>query len=95
MWISDRLNSAGSIIMVKTLEKEFKYYLDHQDELVKEYNGKFIVIHDSKVAGAYDSELEAVKEASKQYKPGTFLVQKCEPGNSSYTQTYHSRVAFV
>jgi hypothetical protein len=81
--------------MVKALEKEFKYYLDHQDELVKEYDGKFIVIHGSKVVGAYESELDAIKETSKKYKPGTFLVQKCEPGNGSYTQTYHSRVAFV
>ena len=81
--------------MVKLLEKEFKYYLDNQDELVKEYNGKFIVIHGSKVVGAYESELEAIKETSQKYKPGTFLVQKCEPGNSSYTQTYHSRVAFI
>jgi len=81
--------------MVKALEKEFKYYLEHQDELVKEYDGKFVVIHGSKVVGAYESELEAIKEMSKKYKPGTFLVQKCEPGNSSYTQTYHSRVAFV
>jgi hypothetical protein len=81
--------------MVKALEKEFKYYLDHQDELVKEYDGKFIVIHGSKVVGAYESELDAIKETSKKYKQGTFLLQMCEPGNSSYTQTYHSRVAFV
>jgi hypothetical protein len=81
--------------MVKTLEKEFRFYVDHQDELVKEYNGKFVVIHGSAVAGTYESELEAIKEATKKYKPGTFLVQKCEPGNSSYTQTFHSRVAFV
>ena len=85
----------GSDAMVKLLEKEFKYYLDNQDELVKEYNGKFIVIHGIKVVGAYESELEAIKETSKKYKPGTFLVQKCEPGNGSYTQTYHSRVAFI
>ena len=79
------------------LEKEFKYYLDHQDELVKKYNGKVIVIKDSKVIGTYDSELEAVKETTKKHKHklGTFLVQKCEPGTESYTQTYHSRVAFV
>lgn len=81
--------------MVKALEIEFKYYLDHQDELVKEYDGKFIVIHGSKVVGAYESELDAIKETSKEYKPGTFLVQKCEPGSSNYTQTYNSRVAFV
>lgn len=76
------------------LEKAFRYYLDRQTELVKEYNGKFIVIKDDKVIGAYDSDVEAVLETSKKHALGTFLVQKCEPGAESYTQTYHSRAAF-
>ena len=81
--------------MEHPLVKEFKYYLDHQDELVKQYNGKFIVIKEGSVIGAFDSELEAVRETAKQHEMGTFLVQKCEPGSESYTQTYQSRVAFV
>jgi 3-methyladenine DNA glycosylase AlkD len=80
--------------MNKTLEKEFKYYLDHQDELVEKYNGKFVVIRGCNVLGAYDTELEAIKKTSEEHELGTFLVQKCEPGSESYTQTYHSRVAF-
>ena len=77
------------------LEKEFNYYLEHQEELVKKYNGKFLVIKDANVIGAYDSELEAVEGTAKDHELGTFLVQKCEPGSESYTQTYHSRVAFT
>jgi hypothetical protein len=77
------------------LEKEFKYYLENQRELVKQYNGKFIVIKDLKVIGTYDSELEAVQKTAEKYDLGTFLVQKCEPGSESYTQTYHSRVSLV
>ena len=77
------------------LEKEFNYYLEHQEELVKKYNGKFLVIKDCNVIGAYDSELEAVEKTAKEHELGTFLVQKCEPGSESYTQTYHSRVAFI
>lgn len=75
------------------LEKEFKYYLEHQDEFVKEYNGKFIVIKGDNVLGAFASALEAVEKTTEQHELGTFLIQKCEPGNASYTQTYHSRVA--
>ena len=78
-----------------SLKKEFEYYLEHQDELVKKYNGKFIVIEDCQVIGEYDSRLEAVEKTSKKYELGTFLVQKCEPGSESYTQTYHSRVSFA
>ncbi len=80
---------------MEKLEKEFKYYLEHQDELVKEYNGKFIVIKDCEVIGVFDSELEAVEKTAEKYELGTFLVQKCEPGTESYTQTYHSRVLFA
>ena len=81
--------------MMGELEKEFNYYLEHQDELVKKYDGKFIVIKDCAVIGAFDSELEAIERTAEQYELGTFLVQKCEPGNEGYTQTYHSRVAFA
>ena len=77
------------------LKQEFKFYLDNQDDLVKKYNGKFIVIKDQKVIGAYDSEIDAVEKTAREYELGTFLVQKCEPGTESYTQTYHSRVTFV
>lgn len=81
--------------MVEQLEKEFNYYLAHQNELVKLYNGKFIVIKNCQVIGIYDSEYEAITETTKQNELGTFLVQKCEPGTDNYMQMYHSRVAFV
>lgn len=78
--------------MNEKLEKEFNYYLKNQDELVKKYNGKFIAIKDNKVIGVYDAELDAIKKTSEDHELGTFLIQKCEQGDASYTQTYHSRV---
>ena len=81
--------------MENPLEKEFRYYIDHQDDLVKHYNGKVIVIKNGQVIGVYESEIEAVEETSKKEEPGTFLVQKCNPGTDNYIQMYHSRVAFV
>lgn len=78
-----------------TLEKEFQYYLEHQNELVEKYNGKYIVIKNQQVISVFDNELDAIKKTSTDHELGTFLVQKCEPGTSSYTQTYHSRVAFA
>jgi len=80
---------------VEKLEKEFKYYLEHQGKLIKEYNGKFVVIKNCEVIGVFDSELEAVEKTAEKHELGTFLVQKCEPGNESYTHTYHSRVVFA
>ena len=80
---------------MEKLEREFKYYVEHQDELVEKYNGKFIVIKDCNVIAAFDSELEAIERTAEQYELGTFLVQKCELGSESYTQTYHSRAVFA
>jgi len=77
-----------------SLEKEFEFYLKNQVELAKKYNGKYIVIKNCEVIGAFDSEIEAVEKTSVHHELGTFLVQKCEPGKESYTQTYHSRVIF-
>ena len=76
------------------LEDEFKYFLEHKEEFADKYNGKFIVIKDQEIIGVYDSELEAIEKTSKKEKIGTFLVQKCEHGDSSITQTFHSRVSF-
>ena len=81
--------------MANPLEKEFQYYLDHQDELVAKYNGKVIAIKNCKVIGTYETELEAVTETAKTEEMGTFLVQKCTPGAESYTRTFHSRVVFA
>jgi hypothetical protein len=77
-----------------SLEKEFDYYLKHQEELVSRYDGRFIVIKDGRVIGDYADELEAVRQTSKDHEMGTFLVQKCGAGTENYTQSFHSRVSF-
>ncbi len=74
------------------MEKEFKYYLKHQSELVKKYNGKFIVLKNEKVIGVYDSHSEAYNQTVKKEELGTFLIQHCLPGSESYSQTFHSQV---
>ena len=76
------------------LEKEFKYFKDHQEELVKKHNGKYLVIVGEEVVGVYDTEIEAYLEAKKRHQPGAFLLQHCLPGENTYTQTFYSRVNF-
>jgi hypothetical protein len=73
------------------LEKEFKYYLEHQSDLVEKYNGKFIVLKNEIVIGAYSSQIEAYNETIKKEELGTFLIQLCAPGSESYTRTFHSQ----
>ena len=74
------------------LKDQFQYYLDHQDELVAQYNGKFLVIKDLSVAGVFDSQDEAYKNSIGKFEAGTFLIQQCAPGKDNYTQIFHSRV---
>ena len=80
--------------MDNPLQQEFRFYIEHQDEMVKKYNGKFIVIKDEIVLGAFDDELTAVTETRKAHELGTFLVQRVSPGDAAYSQTFHSRVIF-
>lgn len=75
------------------LQEEFDYYLSHQEELVKQYNGKFLVIKDQKVIGAYSTQQEAYFETKKEHEVGTFIIQLCTPGKEAYTATFHSRIS--
>jgi hypothetical protein len=75
------------------LEKEFKYYIDHQKELIKQYNGKYIVIIGEQVVGSYDTQRQAYDETVKEHEEGTFLIQYCSPGEESYSHVFHSRVS--
>ena len=81
--------------MSANLQKEFEYFLAHQQELARQYSGKILVIKDQTIIGVFDSELEAIQETSKTHELGTFLVQKCDSTEESHTQTFHSRVAFA
>lgn len=81
--------------MESPLKREFDYYLANQAELVKRYDGRYVVIKGAMVIGDYTDQLSAVSETSKTEELGTFLVQKVEPGSAAHTQTFHSRVAFA
>jgi hypothetical protein len=77
------------------LEKEFKYYVNHQAELVKKFLGRFLLIKDETVVKDFGTIEDAFSYASKIYEPGTFLIQECLPGEDNYTQTFLTRAIFV
>jgi hypothetical protein len=80
--------------MSSPLQPEFEFYLSHQDEMVEKYDGRYVVIKNGDVLGAYDDELSAVTETQKAHELGTFLVQKVSSGDAEYSQTFHSRAVF-
>lgn len=73
-----------------SLLPEFEYYRANQDQLVEQYGGRVIVIKEQQVIGVYDSERQAVDETVKTHELGTFLVQRCGPGEDNYTFTFHT-----
>ena len=76
----------------ETLSDEFHYYMEHQADFVKKYDGKVIVLKNHEVLGAYESELDALVETTKDHEQGTFMVQKVSEGEEDYTVTIHCPV---
>lgn len=81
--------------MDSPLKSEFEWFLAHKADLLKKYDGKFVVIKNQTVLAAYDDRATAVSETVRAHELGTFLVQKVEPGDQAYTQSFHSRAAFL
>ena len=77
------------------LQSLFDYYLQNQQQLVGQYNGKYLVIKDNSVVGVYDNEQDAYFDSEEKYGLGNFLIQLCTEGNAAYTQTFSSRVTFA
>jgi hypothetical protein len=76
-------------------QQEFNYFKDNQKRLVEKYRGKILVLIGAEIVGVYNSNIEALNEATKRYKLGTFMIQPCEPGPEAYTITISSNVITV
>lgn len=67
------------------LEKEYTYFKDNQAAIVKNYDGKVLVISGEEIMGAFDTPLEAYLYGKREIGLGKFIVQKCIPGPEAYT----------
>jgi len=67
------------------LIQNFYYYLANQEELVKQYNGKHLVISNKNVCYSSASQSDAMNEGIKRYGLGNFIVQLCTPGEEAYS----------
>ena len=78
------------------LKKEFEWYLDNQEELVKQYNGQYLVISGQKVLFASVDKEKAYNEGVNLSGVGKYILQRCTPGDEAYSITYHThRVRFA
>ena len=74
---------------------ELAYFIEHQEELVKQHNGKILALKGQEILGIYDTPLQAYIEIQKEHKPGTFAIQVCRPGPGAYTVTMSPGFLFV
>jgi len=76
------------------LKKEFNFYIANQDDLVKKYAGKWLVISNEQVRGDFNSNREAYSFGILNYIQGDFIIQLCSEGKDAYTQTFN-QVSFA
>jgi hypothetical protein len=58
-------------------EKNYEWFKNNLPILMESHEGKFLIIHNESLCGAYPSFSDALGEALKIAKPGEFLIQRC------------------
>jgi hypothetical protein len=70
---------------------QLKMYIQRQNALVAEYNGKIIALKDGEVLGAYPTKTDALEDMRRRHLvPGEFMIIKCTPGDEEYTARFHT-----
>lgn len=59
-----------------SLEKELKYFEEHKEELLKHYEGQFVLIKDASLVGSYTTEAEAYQAGIQKFGNTPFLIKK-------------------
>lgn len=77
------------------LEREFKYFQDHQQELAEQHSGKYLVIKGENVIGVFEKEIDAYFQTQQEHPLGTFLIQFCSADKEVYIQNFTSRAIFA
>ncbi len=62
--------------MAPDLDTELKTYEKHRDHLLATAEGKFVLIHNDEVVGAYDSKMDAIAQGYQQFGNVPFLVKQ-------------------
>lgn len=65
--------------------EDFNWFVEHYDELYKQYGACFLAISNKKVLGSYKRPRQAIEETSKTVPLGQFIVQFCNGDDSGYT----------
>lgn len=76
-------------------DDDLEFFKAKQDELVKKYDGKQIVIHECEVIASFDSFGDAFDYGCKIFGAGNFSIQRCVAGKSAYTCEVSTAFSFL
>ncbi|MES2387286.1 MAG: hypothetical protein V4543_04750 [Bacteroidota bacterium] len=66
---------------------DFKYYLENQEELVKKYNSRWLVIKEQQVVADLGNGMDAYDWGRDNLGEETeYIIQLCTPGPAAYTR---------
>ena len=71
----------------RDLRHELTHYIQRQDDFVREYDGKVVVLKGGELLRVYNSEAEALAKTRTAHVLGTFLIQRVSAGDRDYTAT--------
>lgn len=78
------------------VDKNYDWFKLNLHNLVKKYEGQYIVIKDCKVIASYSNFDEAFVNTNEQEEAGTYIIQLCSEDENKTGRTYHTlRVNFA
>ena len=84
----------GGNMSREVLLRQLDYYKIHQQEFLKDYNGKVLLIQNEQLVKTFDDRTSAYQYGKKNLDPGTYFIIKCTPGDKEYTVNYASVFRF-
>ena len=72
------------------IDKNYEWFKNNLPELVKTYDGQYVVVKDERVVAAYSSFNSAFKATIKKELPGTFIIQLCSLDKEKTTQMVYT-----
>ena len=73
--------------MTKVLEQELKTYYENKERLIKESNGKFVLIKNKEIINVFDTQNDAIKVGIDKFGNTPFLVKKIQEIDDSLNFT--------
>lgn len=67
--------------------EELDFFIKNQEDFVKRYSGKALVIKGKELCAVYNTPLEAYLQVERDNQLGKVMIQVCLPGPDAYTAT--------